>query len=178
MSNASSAWGTLDDEGRLAWVSYAQGHPCVNRLGDSIRLAGNAMFVALNSRLLAIGQPIATAPPSTDTPVPLATVTPTFDVGAGDFEVAYTPEPPAWDRIWVMGCLLQSNEMNFVKNRLRHFFTSADKGVSPCDLDAAFTARFGTPVVGNKVVLLVSVIDATSGLLTPALRCEGLVVST
>ncbi len=179
LSLASAGWDTLTDSQRAAWVSWAQDHPVRNRLGESIRLQGNAAYVQLNSRLAYLGTAIVVAPPAVNAPDPLLSVTPTFDIGAGNFQLAYTATPlGAGLKLWVLGCLLGSPAITFVKNRLRHFYTSAAAAASPADLDTAFSARFGAPVVGQKVVLMAGVLDGTNGQLSAMLRCEGLVTTT
>lgn len=179
LSTASGDWKDLTDAQRAAWKSWADSNPIRNRLGESIRLQGNAAFVELNARLIMLGTASVATPPIVSAPDPLLTLTGSYDVGAGDFQVAYTATPlAAGTKLWVSGCLLSSASINFVQNRLRHFFTSAAAAASPAAIESAFTARFGTPQVGNKVVLTASVIDGTNGLMSSIMRDEGIVVST
>ena len=179
MALASAGWDNATDDNRAAWRSWANDHPVQNRIGESIRLQGNAAFVSLNARLAYLGTAIVLTPPVLNAPDPLLTVTPTFDIGVGAFQLAYTTTPLAANmKLWVLGCSLGSPAITFVKNRLRHFFTSAAAAASPADIETAFSDRFGTPVVGQKVVCLAGVLDGTTGQLSAMLRCEGLVVST
>jgi len=176
---ASAGWDGLTDAQRVAWVAWAQSNPVQNRIGESIRLQGNAAFVALNSRLAYEGTAIVATPPSVNAPDPLLSITGSFDVGAGNFQLAYTATPlGAGLKLWVLGCLLSSPAVTFVKNKLRHFYTGAAATASPVDLQASFSARFGAPVVGNKVVFVAGVLDGTNGQLSSTMRTEGIVTST
>jgi len=179
LSLASSGWDNADDAERASWRTWAADHPVRNRIGESIRLQGNAAFVALNARLAFLGTAIVESPPVLNAPDPLLSITGSFDIGAGNFQLAYTATPlGAGLKLWVLGCLLGSPAVTFYRNRLRHFYTSAAAAASPADLQASFTARFGAPVVGQKVVFRAGVLDGTSGQLSAMLQTEGIVVST
>jgi len=179
LSLASSGWDVLTANQRSSWSAWAAENPVRNRLGESIRLQGNAAYVALNSRLAFLGTALTTAPPTTGDPVGLLTVTGSFDIGAGNFQVAFTATPlGAGNKLWVLGCFVAQPARMFVKNRLRHFYTSAAAKASPADVQTEFEARFGTPVVGGKVVFRVGVVNGTTGQLSSMLETSGLVVST
>lgn len=62
---AALAWAGLTDLQRGAWQAYATSTPLLNRLGESITLSANAMFVRSNAYLLAVGQPLLVAAPLT-----------------------------------------------------------------------------------------------------------------
>lgn len=176
---ASSYWDDMSDTARAAWKAWAQVNPVQNRIGESIRLQGNAAYVACYSRKAVLGHPMLADVPTRSAPSPLLTITPTFDIGAGAFQLAFTATPLLDEfKVWILGCVITNVGVSFVKNRLRHFYTSVSAAASPLDIESAFTTRFGAPTVGQKVVLLAGVFDNTYGLLSSMLRCEGLVVTT
>lgn len=179
LTGASTAWKDLTDAQRATWVAWAQENPVRNRMGEAIRLQGNAAFVELNARMVLMGNAPATAPPTASAPDPLLTLGGTFDIGAGDFELTYTTTPaPANMKVWVLGCLLLSDSINNVNSRLRHFYTSAAAAASPAAIETAFTARFGAPAVGNKVVFRAAMISNVDGQLSSFLETSGLVTTT
>lgn len=179
LATASTRWNDPSFTYRAAWVAWANANPIQNRLGETIRLQGNAAFVQLNSRLVQVGLSVVDTPPIVSTPTGLLTVTPTYNIGAGAFQIAYTATPlAAGMMLWVRGCLMTSPAIQFIKNRLRHFFTSAAAAASPADIEAAFNARFGVPTVGQTVVCHVAVLDSTNGLLSQELEARGLVVTS
>lgn len=72
---ASSAWSDLTGSEQAAWDTYADGHPIVDSLGQSIKLTGHQMFVAINTQLHNVGQAVSTVPPlSAVTVAPVVTV--------------------------------------------------------------------------------------------------------
>jgi hypothetical protein len=179
LSVASSYWDDMDDAARQAWRGWAQVNPIQNRLGESIRLQGNASYVSLNARKAFMGHTLSAVTPARSAPTPLLTITPTFDIGAGAFQLAFTATPLLDEfKVWILGCVITNVGVEFVKNRLRHFYTSASAQASPCNIETAFNARFGVPTVGQKIVLLAGVFDNTYGMLSSMLRCDGLVVTT
>jgi len=179
LATASTRWNDVAFTYRPAWEAWAKTNPIQNRLGETIRLQGNAAFVALNSRLVQTGAAVVDTPPIVSSPAGLLTATGSFDIGAGSFQVAYTTTPlAAGMKLWVRGCLFTSPAIMFVKNRLRHFYTSAAAAASPADLQATFTTWFGAPTVGQTVIFRAAVLDSANGQLSRELECRGLVVST
>jgi len=176
---ASTAWKDMTDAQRLAWADWARANPVRNRLGESIRLQGNAAYVALNSRMAWLGNAVYVAPPITSPPDPLLTITGSYDIGAGDFQLAYTTTPlAAGMKLWLLGCRVQSPGVEYVRNKLRHFHTSAAAAASPAACESNFNARFGTPVVGETIFFRAGVVDNATGQLSAMLQTSGVVVST
>lgn len=176
---ASQQWRELTDVARAAWRTWADNRPLPNRIGQSIRLQGNAAYVQLNTRLVLNGLAQISLPPASDVPLPLETLTGSYDVGAGDFNVAYTPTPLTGGcQLYVWGCLLQDASITYVRNRLRYFALGGVNGASPFNIEGDFAARFGTPQVGNGVVIQAQVFDPQSGLVSLPLRTSGVVVTT
>jgi len=175
---ASTRWNDMLATARASWSSWAQNNPQQNRIGESIRLQGNAAFVMFNSRLAYLGVPVIDTAPVISAPAPLLTLTGTFDIGAGAFQAAYTATPlGAGTKLWVRGCRPMSLGVAFVKNRLRHFITGAAAGASPLDIETSFYARFGTPAVGESIVIRAAVLGA-DGQLSAELEYRGLVTTT
>jgi hypothetical protein len=176
---ASQQWRELTDNARAAWRTWAENRPLPNRIGQSIRLQGNAAYVQLNARLVLNGLAQIGLPPAADVPLPLSTISLNCDVGAGAFNVVYTPTPLTGGcKLYVWGCLLQDPSITYVKNRLRFFAVGGVNGPSPFNIEDDFAARFGTPQVGNGVVIEAQVFDPASGLVSLPLRASGVVVST
>jgi hypothetical protein len=63
LSNASQAFRLLDAGEQASWATYAAGTPRVNRLGDTITLTAQQMYVAVNSLAALLGlAPMTNAP--------------------------------------------------------------------------------------------------------------------
>jgi hypothetical protein len=178
LATASTRWNDPAFTYRGAWKSWAQNNPIRNRIGESIRLQGNAAFVECNARLVQTGTAVVDTPPVVSAPGGLLTITPTLSIAVSTFQLAFTATPPAAGmRVWVAGCLITSPGVEFVKNKLRHFITGVAAAASPLDMKTAFFARFGTPVVGQSVWLRATILDSTNGLMSTALEAHGLVIA-
>lgn len=70
-STLSSQWKSLTEQQRNSWSESAINFPRINRVGDQIILAGNALFVSLNAALMVIGEAI-----NLSAPTPKGTLTP------------------------------------------------------------------------------------------------------
>jgi hypothetical protein len=84
-----SYWGsTLSAVNRELWMTYAANTSWTNRLGESIKLTGMNMFVAINSLLLLAGQSLKAAAPATagGSAAPIFTVT--CDVSDAQVKIA------------------------------------------------------------------------------------------
>lgn len=172
-------WSSLTDAQRLAWKTYSQNNPITDRLGQRQILQANDVYVKLSSRLILAGDLAVSTPPTTAAPSPVAGLAATFDIGAGDFEITWTSGAVgANNRLWVWAALVDSASIINVKNRLRSLVISAKNQASPLNLETEMADRFGTLQVGQKVIVLASIFDSTTGLISGPNRVEGLVTST
>lgn len=175
----SQGWRSLSEANRLAWKQYASEKPIIDTLGDSrIMTAANA-YIRLNSRLAAAGLAAITVPPIDAPPPPLVSVALTADIGAGSVSLAYTGTPlAAGNRLWLQAAVTDSPAIVYVKNLLRFIGVSSAAAASPMDIQALVEARLGSLVVGQTLNVWASVLDGTSGELSPPLRDSAVVVTT
>lgn len=179
LAAASAAWKALTTDQRNAWVAWAKTNPIVDTLGEKRILDGHAAYVKLNNRLLQAGLSQITVPPVASAPVALTSLTLTADIGAGDFEIAFTPTPaPAGTSIWVEAAVVDSPGITYVTNLYKLVIISAAAQASPLDIQAEVTARFGTLTAGQKVFVRASVFNRSSGLLSQPALATALVTST
>jgi len=177
--DASQHWGTLSAAEQMAWATYAESAPITDRLGSKQVLTGHAAFVQINARILVAGGTIIDAPPVSAAPPALLTMVTTFDIGAGSTTITYTTTPLAAGHcLYVQGAVLLNPGQAYFKNRLKLIHVSAAALASPYDYAAAMEARFGALVVGQRVVLMASVLDSATGLISPPYIDSGLVVTT
>lgn len=177
---ASQAWRNLTDVQRAGWKQFASENKITNRLGETKELPANAAYCTINTRLLRAGNNQIDDPPIGGPPDPLATITLSTDIGAGDFQLAYTATPlAAGMKLWLTACVLESGSITYIKNRLKQVHITAAAAASPlANLDAILDDRFGSLQVGQVVTVFASVFDSTTGLLSAPLRAESTVVTT
>jgi hypothetical protein len=70
--SASQGWSGLTDAQRSAWIGFADTYPYVDSLGQTIKLTGHQLYVAIGTQLLNCGQALPTNPPG-DTTIPVIT---------------------------------------------------------------------------------------------------------
>jgi hypothetical protein len=133
----------------------------------------------LNARILLTAGTKIGVPPIVASPPSLLTLVGTYDIGAGTSTLAYTTTPlAAGNCLYVQAAVLVKPGVQYFSNLLKLVKVSAAALVSPYDWQADVEARFGPLVVGNKVVLMASVLSSTTGLLSAPQIVSGTVVST
>lgn len=153
LSANAAAWRALTDLQRAGWESLGSQMTRTDALGQSYTLNGFSAFVSVNNNKLAAGDAVVSDAPALVTPD--APVVGVITLTAAAFTVAYTPTPlGAGIRLFVYASPQRSAGRSF-EGDLRLVHVSAAAAASPADIEAGYIARFGTPVVGNKVFLAV-----------------------
>jgi len=179
LSTYSANWQTLTASQRLAWKSWANQNPITNTLGAQQVLTGQAAYVGLNTRLAQATDTAIDVPPLTPAPTSLVSLSGTWDIGAGDFQLVFTATPlGADDRLWVQAAVVSSAGINYIKNLLRVVVITAKAQASLYDSQSAIEAVFGGLQVGQIVHVWASVFDSATGLLSVPLSTKGTVVTT
>lgn len=179
LSEASAAFSGLTTIQQDSWTRYGTLKPEINRLGLPKILTGVAAHNRIYTRMRRAGLTPLVAPPIGSDPDAFATLTPTYDIGAGTSTLAFTPTPlGAAQHLWLKAAVVDSPGINYVEGIKRLVAVSAAALASPYDYQAAVEAVFGPLVVGQKLVLFPMIFDAATGLLSRPLRVEGVIVST
>lgn len=179
LAAASSAWGALTAAQRLAWETWAATHPIVDTLGEKRILTGHQAYVQINVRILFIAGTQISDPPIAAAPDALTTLVLDADIGAGDFDVTFTPTPlAANERLWVQAAVADSPGITFVNNRYKLCVVSAAALASPLDIQSAVAGRFGTLIVGQQVFVKCSVFNGVTGLLSQPALSRATITST
>ena len=149
---ASTGWSALSQSEQAAWATYADGHPVTDSLGQSIKLTGHQMFVAVNTQLANVSAAQVTVPPaSSATTAPVVSaftavatgnvVTITLD-GSGSLD----------DYILIAFARPQSSGRNAVSNYWQETVVAADSAGGATYGDA-LAAQFGALVAGQRLFL-------------------------
>lgn len=149
LSANATAWRALTDLQRAGWESLGSMMTRTDALGQSYTLSGFGAFVSVNNNLLAAGDATVSAAPALVTPD--APVVGAITLTAAAHTIAYTVTPlPAGVRLFVYASPQRSAGRAF-EGDLRLIHVSAAAAASPANIASGYAARFGTPVVGNKV---------------------------
>jgi post-segregation antitoxin (ccd killing protein) len=175
----SEAWRALNDEQRAAWNTYTQTNPVTGPLGMSQVLTGHAAYVGINARLARAGDTLLSLPPVSTAPTALATLSATYDVGAGTTVLTFTATPlAAGVRLWVKYAVVDSTGINYVENLFKLCTVTSAAQATGYDYESDVEARFGTLSVGQKLVIRAHTFDGATGLLSAPLQTSGVIVST
>lgn len=151
LAEAAAAYRTLTALQRAGWESLGSQMSRTDSLGQTYTLNGFQAYVSVNSVLGAMGNSTVADAPALSTPDSLLTATVTLT--AASFSIAYTATPlPTGTRLMVYASPQRSAGRSF-ENDLRLVHVSAAAAASPADVFSAYSARLGTPVVGNRVFL-------------------------
>ncbi len=149
-SNA-SAWRALTDIQRAGWESLGLQISRTDSLGQAYVLNGFMAYCLVNNNKVAAGDATVSAAPAIVTPVNILTLVITLTAAA--FSLAYTTTPlAAGTRLFAFASPQRSAGRSF-ESDYRLISVSAAAAASPLVLTTAYTARLGTPVVGNRVFL-------------------------
>lgn len=174
LTACSRAWGLLTPEKQAAWNTWAQSHPITDRLGQKQTLFGAAAYTQLNARILRATDAVITVPPTAANPLPLLTLSAAATFAAQDCVLTFTPVAlAATERLWVQAAVLVAPGANYFQNLLKLVLVDILTSVTGVDVGPAIIARFGSLAIGQRIVLLCSVYESTSGLLSgPMLATE------
>lgn len=133
-------------------------------LGQSYSMTGFQAYCSINNVRAVTGLASVADAPALATPVGLATVTLTLT--SASFSVAYTATPLAAATYAIIRCSPQRSAGRSFEADYRVISVTAAAAASPANILAAYTAKFGVPVTGNKI--FTSVTTVTLGFESPA----------
>ena len=155
MSTNAAAWRALTDVQRAGWTSLGLMMTRTDALGQVYTLNGFLAYCSVNNNNLTAGNAAVSTAPSLDTPPQLLTATITLTGAA--FSVAYTATPlGSGERLFIF-CSPQRSSGRAFNGDFRLIAVTAAAAASPANIFAAYQARLGTPVVGNRVFLSLAV---------------------
>jgi hypothetical protein len=142
-------WRDLTSAQRAGWADLGDQISRNDSLGQSYNLTGFQTYLSVNNNRLAAGDTVLADAPALLPPDPLATLVAT--IGVASFSVAFTVTPlPANTRLFLSASPQRSAGRSF-EGDFRLITVTAAAATSPSVITAAYTARFGVPVVGNRI---------------------------
>jgi hypothetical protein len=144
-----AAWKALTATQRAGWTSLGALMTRQDSLGQSYTLTGLQAFMCVNDNLSAAGEALLSDAPAFATPGGLATAVITLTAAA--FSIAYTVTPLAASTRLFSYFSPQRSAGRQYESDVRLTAVSAAAAASPANVFAAYQARFGTPVVGNRI---------------------------
>jgi hypothetical protein len=159
MSASSQAWKALTNSQRAAWSDLGASMSRKDSLGQTYTLQGNQAYASINNMRNLCGLAPIADPPAVSAPVGLATVTPTISTSA--FSIAYTATPLGAATYLALFASPQRSAGRSYESDYRFIKLSTAAQASPLVATSEYTAKFGIPVIGNKI--FVSLVPITLG---------------
>jgi hypothetical protein len=149
MSSNASAWRALTSAQREGWESLGSQMTRSDSLGQTYTLNGFSAYVSVNNNQLAAGNAVLDDAPAIVAPEGIVTATITLTAAA--LSVAYTATPLGTGARLLSYASPQRSAGRSFESDLRLIAVSAAAAASPANNFAAYVARLGTPVVGNRI---------------------------
>jgi hypothetical protein len=153
---SSNAWSSLTGAQQAAWTAYADSHPITDSLGQSVKLTGHMMFVAISTQLQNLVLPISNDPPASATVAPLTGVSLYVDSTPTVIVTALSSDGASW----ILNALSKqvSAGVTFMKTFCQLNFGNGTSFAT--DLSEQYETQFGNPSVGNKVFARITPVNA------------------
>jgi hypothetical protein len=149
LSTNAAAWRALTDAQRAGWLSLGLQMLRTDSLGQQYDLNGFLAYCSVNNNRAAVGDAVVADAPAHTTPPQLTSATITLTAAA--MQIAYTVTPlAAGNRLLAFISPQTSAGRKFNADYRLIQFTAA-AAASPMNALAAYTARLGVPVVGNRI---------------------------
>lgn len=170
LATYSQGWRALTATQLAAWNAAVENYKKTDIFGAIKNPSGINLYVKINANLTEAGQAAITLPALPGAVTGPVSLTLTGAAGANTLSLAYTATPVAAGMTWIVYATPQvSPGVSFVKNQFRKLGTIAAAAASPDNIDAAYTAKFGTLVAGQKIYVQVVAVNNTTGQKSPPL---------
>lgn len=178
LTGFSQAWRGLAQSARDAWNAAVGSFPRTNVFGQAKILSGHQLYIGLNAQLGAAGQGSITLPP---VPVGAAALTAYSGAaadGAATFTVTAAPDPVPADNTLIIDATEQVSAGKSNLNSLyRQIQIEAAASAGPHDIHAAYIAKFGPLIAGQKIGIRGRFVNDITGEVSGAVTAEIIVAA-
>lgn len=149
MTTNAAAWRSLTDAQRAGWLSLGLAITRTDSLGQTYDFNGYMAYCSVNNNKLDAGDAAVADAPSIVTPPDL--ISATITLTSASLSIAYTATPlAAGVRLFIFVSPQKSAGRKF-NGDYRLLSVTAAAAASPSNSLAAYTAKFGVPVTGNRI---------------------------
>lgn len=151
LGSLSAGWNDLTQSQINAWNGAVNDWQKTDVFGDLKKPTGKNLYTSLNKNLLQSGQVAINLPPDKmEIPIISATAI-VVDETAGTITFTGLSTVPSDVVLQVRATEAIPTGVNYIKNRLRVIDNIASGSITPADVYAAYEAKFGTIVAGQKI---------------------------
>lgn len=161
----SQGWRELTESERLAWNNAVVNFQSTDIFGDIKKPSGINLYVRLNSNIAyGGGSTFITSPPVLAASPSFVEFTPTVNGTTPALSLVFSPSPVPADTAYVVESTApQSPGKSFLKNAFRKITVLPAADVTPTAVLAAYVAKFGALVPGEKIGIRIKAIDLLTG---------------
>lgn len=164
LTSLSQGWRGLTASERESWNNAVANFAGTNIFADKVNPSGINLYTKLNANLLEIGKPTINTAPLPSEVEPVLTVSATAAAGVPAFSVVFTPTPvPAGTKFIIRATGQVSAGISNLKSKFRNVVVLDSADTSPENLLAAYTAKFGTLVAGQKIGVEIVPVNSVTG---------------
>ncbi len=146
------------------WNNAVQNFKGTNIFGDVVNPSGINLYVKLNTLLALVGAAALTDAPLPGEVASLLTLSGAAAAGAGTFTVAFTPTPvPADHSLVILASKQFSPGVSAFKGKSTVIKIVAAAGASPSNVFAAYTAKYGSLIEGQKIAIEAFFVNEITG---------------
>jgi hypothetical protein len=163
LGTRSQAWRGLTDAQRSAWNAAVSAFAKTDIFGDLKNPTGFNLYQALNNNLVTVGAAAIAVPPipAAVSTVTITSITPA--AGTGAVPMVLSGAVPASTAMKVFATAPQSPGVSFVKSEYRLITTLPAATATPVALGTAYTTKFGSFTVGQKIFFKLVFVSTTTG---------------
>jgi len=177
-ANLSNNWRALTEAERTTWNVGSANFPKTDRIGETIVLSGQQLFMSFNRNQQSAGNvQVNTCPAPITVPTPVFAAV-TLDIT--QFLVGFTPDPVNAGETLIVSCSHPvSSGVTFAsKSWMKQVTTLPAASVSPDDIFDAYNVVFGVGSiqVGAKIFVNMHIIDRVTGISSATVQASYIVV--
>lgn len=164
LSGLSSAWNALTDAQRSSWINVDFIFKS-NRFGQPVAVRGKELFVSCNTNLLNAGQAIISTFITDAVSIALTSFSGSGATGAGTMLINFTATPlPAGMNLLLYATAPQrAGIYRPSQSKYRLIDALPPATASGASIQAAYLAKFGQPVAGDKVFIRAVIVNSLNG---------------
>jgi hypothetical protein len=164
LTSLSQAWRGLTQANRDAWSAAAENFKRINRMADTIKLTGNALYVSLNKNLADIGVSAITTPPQPTEVGYITALSVVADNSSNSLVATFTAvnDTNVAYKVFATGAL--SAGINSPGTKYRQIGYSGTAQASPYTISTPYNNTFGAVgAVGSKIFVKIVPVDISTG---------------
>lgn len=148
----------------LAWNSAVDNFKGTDIFGDIKTPSGINLYVKLNANLSRVAIAAITDPPLPSSVAVITTLSAAAAAGTPSFSVVFTPTPVPADTSFVISVTKQKSPgQSFFGGQYTDIAVKAAAATSPANILAAYNAKYGTLIAGQKIGVKIQAINEVTG---------------